>query len=142
MDHSAALNADVNEVWDKLQVERLHNDPRVIRSNMKAAKIVSELFLLVAIFPELVPGQFYREHARLWNGAYLDFYRKLLTPKVGLPAKLVEFLPLDRYIGLPEDLRTNGASFQIAVEKLIMAKDYVASLSDDQARQFHAEYLG
>ena len=69
--HSDALKADVDEVWSVLQVARLHQDARVVRSNMKAAKIISELLIVLTLFPELIPQQFRHNHERLRSMPYM-----------------------------------------------------------------------
>ena len=81
-----------------------------------------------------------REHERLWSGPYLKYYKDALGPQITLNSQLIKFLPLDRYIGVSKSSGPGGHT--ISTEKLVLAKDYVASLTDDQARKLHFEYLG
>lgn len=139
VNHSPAFDADVKEVWKKLQAGNLHKDPRVIRANMNAARIVSELFYLFSIIPETVPTMFRQEHERLWSGPYIDFFKGKFGPNISIPTQFTSFLPLDRFIGFS---RNQNQTIDVKVEEFTLAKDYVASLSDDYARKLHAEYLG
>ncbi|HSS78581.1 MAG TPA: dNTP triphosphohydrolase, partial [Thermoanaerobaculia bacterium] len=140
IDHSSTLKADVSEVWDRLQKARLHQDSRVIAANMKAAKTISELLLLLSAFPALIEKTFAAEHGRLWGGPYMKFYLNRMGESVRLPSELLTFLPLDQFIGGEGKLGRGGVD--IRTENLVLAKDFAASLTDDQARKLHSSLLG
>lgn len=139
VDHSPNVHADVAEVWKRLQAGMLHKDARVVRANMKAARIVTQLCLAFAFFPELVASQFRAEHKRLWGGNYMKYYRDLHGARVDIPTDLTSFLLLDKFIGLESQV---GNRRSVAVEELVMAKDFVASLTDIQATSQHREFFG
>jgi dGTPase len=138
VDHSSELAVDVGEVWQKLQAGRLHRDPRVLDANMRAARTVSRLVLLFTIFPDLVEPGFRKGHERLHGGPYLDFYRKRCET-VEIDGDLLR-LPLDLLIDGPS-LKVGTSKAQARIESLVLATDYVAGLSDDQASRFHSRFL-
>jgi dGTPase len=84
VNHSEEMQADVNEIWDKLQAGRLHQDRRVVGANMAAARIVSELTLAFSLVHELVDRRFREEHEPLENSDYMRFYEG----KVGKSVKI------------------------------------------------------
>jgi dGTPase len=136
--HSPVLDREVGEVWNRLQAQRLHTDPRVVRANMRAAKILSELLLIVAVVPEIVPREFRREHERVWSKDYMSFYRASMGSNLEIRRALIDFVPLDRYIGFARQLDTRVL---VKIEEFILAKDFVASLTDVQAELLHQEFL-
>jgi dGTPase len=109
-------------------------------ANSRAARVVSELLLLVAVFPELVDPPFRASHERLWGGEYLRYYRTLAGGSVNIPAKFLHFLPLDRLIGIQRQSRGDG--HVVNIEDLVVAKDFVASLTDRRAHELYATFLG
>jgi len=141
--HSPVIATDVSEVWRKLQVRRLHNDRRVVGANLKAAKIVTELLVLFTVVPQLIDEHFYNEHQRLWGGDYMNYYRKR-AGEIQIPQDFARFLPLESYIGLASRPRGGIVSgvLTVKIEDVVAAKDYVASLTDDQARRLHSSRLG
>lgn len=132
--HSDEMLADVDEIWRKLQVARLHKDRRVESANLHAARIVAELAIAYSIMPNLVDERFRQEHRRLWGCKYMDYYRTRVGGKVTFRHDLVAFLPVHVMIGTNYPV---GSDITVNVEDLIMAKDYVAALSDSRARLFH-----
>lgn len=137
VNHSIELDSDVKEIWRVLQSSLLHRDTRVVRANLQAAKIVGELTLLFSVFPQCVGDCFAQEHKRLWDGTYLKHYKDEFGTDVQIQHHLISFLPLDRYIGG----ETADDERRVAVEELIMAKDYVASLTDEQAKVLYRDFL-
>ncbi|ENZ8140777.1 TPA: dGTP triphosphohydrolase [Klebsiella aerogenes] len=133
--HSEQINNDMGEIWDKVQVNKLHLDPRVLSANMKASKMVSELLLLFTLFPEHINTQFRMEHERLNSTEYLKYYRDQ-HKTIEIPHNLLNFLPLDMMIGFQ-----SGSTRDINVYQLILAKDYVASLTDKKLKKIYKELL-
>ena len=134
--HSSQIHSDMGEIWRKIQVAKLHGDPRVLSANMMASKMVGELLLLLTIFPEHINIQFRTEHERLNCTDYMDYYRKQHR-KLTIPDSLVSFLPLDMMIGFkPEKYRN------IDVYQLVLAKDFVAGLTDKKLKKLHNDLLG
>ncbi|MCF5895073.1 dGTP triphosphohydrolase [Aeromonas veronii] len=131
--HSEQINNDMAEIWNKIQVAKLHLDPRVLSSNMKASKMVSELLLMFTLFPEHINTQFRMEHERLNSTEYLKYYRDQ-HKTIEIPPNLLGFLPLDMMIGFNPN-KTKG----IDVYQLILAKDYVASLTDKKLKRIYKE---
>jgi dGTP triphosphohydrolase len=130
------MQADVAEIWAKLQAERLHKDRRVVGANLAAARIVSELTLAFALVPELVERRFREEHERLLNSDYMRFYVKQVGTSVRIPKELFSFLPMYTLIGKSFSI---ASDHDVPTGSLVMAKDYVAGLSDSRARVFHRD---
>ena len=134
--HSPQTTADIDEIWEKIQSNKLHRDSRVLTANMNASRKVSELTLLFTIYEEFIEGDFRVEHRRLNATPYAKFYREI-TKTIEIKKSLLMFLPLDSMIGFKEEMRKN-----IDVMKLILAKDYVASLTDKKIASLHKKLLG
>lgn len=139
VDHSEDMAKDVNEIWHRLQKERLHADRRVQVANLRATRIVSELTLLFAAAPSLVDEAFGLEHARLETTPYVAHYRRRAGEKVLLRPELLRFAPLERLIDFKFD---PGQPLEVPVRGLIQAKDFVAGLTDARARSLHDELVG
>ncbi len=136
--HSEEMLADMGEIWTKLQAGRLHKDGRVIAANLHAARIVSELMIAYSILPDLIEHRFREEHARLNKSKYMDFYLHKVGKKVKFRPGLFSFLPIHLMIDLKH---TAGTDREADTENLVLAKDYVAALSDSRARVFHQELI-
>jgi len=134
--HSPQTTADINEIWEKIQSKKLHRDSRVLTANMNASKMVSELTLLFTIYDEFIEEDFRVEHGRLSNTSYATFYKEIIKT-IDIEKSLLRFLPLDSMIGFKEGMRKN-----IGVMKLVLAKDYVASLTDKKITSLHKKLLG
>jgi len=103
---------------------------------MNASKMVSELTLLFTIYDEFIEEDFRVEHGRLSNTSYATFYKEIIKT-IDIEKSLLRFLPLDSMIGFKEGMRKN-----IGVMKLVLAKDYVASLTDKKITSLHKKLLG
>lgn len=136
--HSDDMAADVAEIWEKLQAGRLHKDSRVMSSNLRAARIVSELTVAYSALPQLIDERFRQEHDRLSGSQYMRFYRSRVGRKVQFRHAMISFLPMHVLIGTDHKL---GEGISVYTEHLVMAKDYVAALSDSRARQLHRELI-
>lgn len=135
IDHSAEIKRDTSEIWEKLQKGILHKDPRVVSSNLLAARMVTELTLLFAALPHLIDPAFYRSHSYLKDSNYIKIYKNRFDDSLTLPKELIGTLHLDRMIDGPK------APTTVATHHLVMAKDYVASLTDMRARRLHRKLL-
>jgi dGTPase len=139
VNYSEDMAADVDEIWNRLQRARLHSDRRVVAANLQAAKIVTELTLALALFPNLVDSAFRKEHERLWGTAYLDYYKNRGGNHVSVSKQQLAFMPHDVMIGR----KSSSHNWEkIRTEELIMAKDLVAALTDSRARSLHRQILG
>jgi dGTPase len=136
INHSDEMAQEVDQIWRELQAGRLHKDSRVISANLHAARVVSELAISYSLLPQLIDERFRGEHERLWNTAYIEFYRNQVGRTVTLRKEMISFLPMHLMIGTEYQ---PGSDAGIPTEQLIMAKDYVAALSDTRARQLHRE---
>ena len=134
VNHSPKMQKAVAEVWHKLQAGRLHKDARVIMANVRSANIVSQLVILLCYHPDLISVQFRLAHERLYKTDYLKFYRDRVGRHVRIPEQLRGFLSLEYTIG------QSGIAADVTTENLILAKDYVASLTDSAARSLHSRY--
>jgi dGTPase len=136
--HSDDMLADVAEIWKRLQVGRLHSDRRVVSANLHAARVVAELAVAYSVMPHLIEERFRQEHARLSESKYMRFYRDRVGRKVSYRRDLVGFLPMHVMIGTNYNI---GADITVDIADLIMAKDYVAALSDSRAKLFHRQMV-
>ncbi|ELS3716979.1 dNTP triphosphohydrolase [Vibrio fluvialis] len=133
--HGPEIQSDMNEIWEKIQSRKLHCNSRVLSANMNASKIVSELLILYVLYPEHIHDKFRIEHERLRNSDYIKFY-KSKKEKFDLPKEFVSFLPLNMMIGFNFNKLRNINTYD-----LILAKDYIASLSDNKIKHIHKELL-
>jgi len=136
--HSEEMLADIEEIWHKLQAGRLHSDRRVVSANLHAARIVGELAITYSVMPELVEERFRQEYQRLNGSRYMEWYRGRVGRKVTYRSGLMAFLPMHVMIGTKHSF---GADVTVDIEHLVMAKDYVAALSDSRARLFHQQIV-
>lgn len=137
---SPAIQTEIDEVWIQLQDGLLHKDRRVIQNNRKASETVTRLFLLFMLMPELVSEAFRRAHEHLRSTEYVEHYVGLVgRDTVGFPKRIVSSLAVDRMIGSP--LKEEGDNFVVPLYDVILAKDYVASLTDTHATALYAELL-
>lgn len=133
--HGPEIQSDMNEIWEKIQSRKLHCNSRVLSANMNASKIVSELLILYVLYPEHIYDKFRIEHERLRESDYIKFY-KSKKEKFDLPREFVSFLPLNMMIGFNFKKLRNINTYD-----LILAKDYIASLSDNKIKNIHRELL-
>jgi dGTPase len=105
---------------------------------MRAARIVSELTLLFAIFPQFIEPQFRQAHERLHATKYIEHYTDRVGPSVQILPALLRFLPVDLLIG--EDYEP-GKTSTIPTTSLVMASDFVAGLTDTRARELHERHI-
>ena len=49
--HSEQIDNDMGEIWGKIQVNKLHMDPRVLSANMKASKNGKRVIVTFYIIP-------------------------------------------------------------------------------------------
>ena len=94
-------------------------------ANFRAARIVSDLAIAFAVCPQLVDLDFAAEHRKLRATEYLEHYRRAAGPSVSISTVVVEILRLERMIGLKHQA---GQPVTVAVDDLVQAKDFVASL--------------
>lgn len=129
---SPEMQRDLDEVWVKLQSGVLHRDARVRVANMKAGQIVRELTLFLARAPECLDPHYVTAHSRLWRTEYIAFFHKAVGKRADLRA----------VNGVVEGRMAQLGSTSVRVEELVLAKDYVAGLSDERARALHSRFLG
>lgn len=134
IDHSDEMRTAVGQVWKEIQQARLHLDARVHMANMRAARIVTELTLLFGLFPNLIDERFVRAYERLASSKYIEIYKKRGGPQNTIAPDLVSFLPIGSLIGEPP-------TRECSTYQLIQAKDYVASLTDAEAKHLHWKYI-
>lgn len=140
VDYSNALSAEIGEVWDRLQVGKLHKHQAVVAEYMRAARIVRDLLLLFASTPALVEPTFRKPHENMCDprSNYKQWYVNQVGEKVGIPKQLLSKYSYEYNIGSwPEELEDK---WLIPIENLILAKDYVASLTDTTAVSEHRKH--
>jgi dGTPase len=137
---SPTIQAEFEEIWTELQSGTLHKAGRVVQANFQAGAMVTRLFLVCMLRPELVDAGFRRSHERLRGTEYLAHYRSLLeSDVVSIPKDLVSSLAVDRMIG--SELTVEADSFVVPAHDLVLAKDYVASLTDTRAQAEYARLV-
>ena len=94
IDHSDEMRIAIDEVWNQIQKRRLHQDARVIMANLRAAKIIKELTVLFAIFPNLIDLRFEAAYQRIRNSEYMKWYRDKVGQKTRIVDGYIDFLPL------------------------------------------------
>lgn len=136
---SADIQDCLDEVWEKLQSGLLHKDSRVEAANFRAKQITSALFYLYAFYPKLIDANFKRNHKILINSEYMKFYYEKLDRKIGIAKHKVSqynFNPL-----LEEGIKSVGDNYEIPTYNVILAKDYIASLTDQSAiKEYHKHF--
>ena len=141
VDHSPGVASEVGEVWERLQRGKLHTFPAVRRSNLQAAKVVSELVVALTLMPEMIDVSFRESHDRVRSSSsgqsYFESYESL-GKEIVIPEDLRSVIPLERTIGENIARVENG---RVEMASLVLAKDYVASLSDSHATDLHAHIL-
>jgi len=138
IDFSDAIKLEVSEIWQKLQSGKLHQHPTVIAENNRAARIVRELFLVLSVNPKLIPASFRSSHERLSTSSYMQWYKERVGTEIGIPKRLLAKYAFEHTIG--SSPQAQGDHWQTRTQDLIMAKDYVASLTDQSATQAYEEY--
>jgi len=141
VDFSPKLKKELSEIWHKLQVSILHKNTRVIEANLKASKIIYQLFYLYALTPELIEKNFVKYHLTLSDSYYLDFYKKKQKAEfVGISKEIISSLLLDKIIG--KKMTAQSANWEIPIYNIILAKDYIASMTDNKALLEYRKHIG
>lgn len=138
LQHSDDVLADMREIWERIQKTLLHADRRVVSANLHAGRIVSVLAVSCALLPELLDRQFVREYERLNSSQYMEFYRGTAGKRVTIPAEMVAQVPVSTLVG---GSHKPGTVATVDVPNLVMAKDYVAGLTDSRARAFYGQLM-
>jgi dGTPase len=138
VDFSEPIGEDVGEIWKVLQAGKLHKHPSVKAENMQASKIVRDLFLLYAIEPELVDPIFRDLHYGLAATPYVAWYRNQLGRDVGIPKKILTRYSYERTLGVKT--RSQADKWLVPLKDVLLAKDYVASLTDTSATEEYKKY--
>jgi dGTPase len=140
VEHSEIIKIELTEIWDKLQVGRLHKESTVIAANLRAANVIRDLFILFTLQPELVESRFKRSHEGLKTTEYMKWYRNKLGENIGIPKRFFSERSYDHIIG--PKLRSQGDNYLIPIWNLILAKDYVAGFTDEGAYREHKTHIG
>lgn len=140
VDHSDIIKSELTEIWEKLQVALLHKESKVIAANMRAANVIRDLLILFTLQPELVERRFQRSHEGLIKTDYMKWYYDKLGENIGIPKRFFSERSYDHIIGT--NLRSQGDNYLIPVWNLVLAKDYVAGLTDEGAYREHKEHIG
>ena len=135
IDFSVTVGADVAEIWRYLQSGILHKAPAVLEANTRATRIVTDLFLWFCLQPGLIESHFREAHRRLCDTKYIKWYLSNVGVMGGIPKRLVEKFCLASTIGI--ELKSSGDNWSVPIYNIILAKDYVASLTDSRAIAEH-----
>lgn len=137
--YSEEIDSEITQIWEYLQAGILHNNPAVMAKNTWAARIISDLFLLFAVAPHLVDARFKNSHSQIRNTEYMKWYVDKVGDEVGIRKKQLVQFAYEHTIGNP--LRPQGDNWMIPTENIILAKDYVASLSDTRATAEYRKHI-
>lgn len=138
---SPTLEDELREIWRRLQKGILHAHRAVVGENMRAARIVRDLLVTYAIAPALIEPRFQRLHTGLQQTDYLNWYHKQVGGDVvGLSQRFLSRYSYENAIS--SNRRKQGDNWLIPINDLVMAKDYVASLTDIRAVTEHRTHCG
>jgi dGTPase len=137
---SAEIQQEVTEIWRRIQAGILHRNERVVSANLRAARIVSDLLILYAIAPELVDPRFRKSHEGLASTDYIKWYHDKLGATVGISSSRLNRYFYDHVIG--RELKKQGDNYLLPTIDLVLAKDYVASLTNGMAEREHRHLFG
>jgi dGTPase len=138
VDFSPALKEELDEVWQRLQKGILHKHRAVVAENMQAARIVRDLLITYTIAPELIEPRFAILHQGLKQTDYMKWYLQQLSDQVGLSEEVLSRYAFRHIIGAK--LHKQGSNWLVPTENLVLAKDYVASLTDSRAASEHRKH--
>ena len=65
------------------------------------------------------------------NSVYIKSYKNLVGDTVGIPKRLISSMPIERVIG--NKLKSQGDNWMVDTYSIVLAKDYLASLTDKDA---------
>ena len=138
---SPPIIKDTEEIWNKLQSQKLHNFHAVITQNNRTAQIIRDLLVVYILAPDLIDEHFRKIHQLLHNTYYIDhFIKNLGSNTVTIDASLVH--PFGYKYAIGRSIKTQGYNYKFPTENIIMARDYVASLSDARALSEHKKHCG
>lgn len=131
--YSDSIGTQIVEIWDRLQVGILHKDQGVVGEYGRAARIVHDLLLLYASTPALVEPIFRKSHESICNpeSSYIKWYISKVGEKVGIPKQML--LKYSYEYNIVSRLEEQADTWLMPIENLVLAKDYVASLTDTTA---------
>lgn len=137
IDFSRPIAIEFSEIWQKLQSGRLHKHPTVQKVNNRSSQIVRDLFLVCAVSPSVISETVRLSHDGLRDTEYYKAYRdRAKGETIGIPKRLLAKFAFEHTIG--QKLAGAGDHWKVGVYDVILAKDYVASLTDAAAEQEHA----
>ena len=138
IDYSDPIKEDVLEIWRRLQAGSLHAHPLVVAESLRAARIVRDLFLVYAIAAKLVAPVFRESHCGLAGMGYMEWYEQRVGKHVGIPKRLLARYSYEHLLG--SELQSQGDNWLVLTTDLLLAKDYVASLTDAGAIEEHRKH--
>lgn len=142
---SPNLLTDMREVWHKLQKGILFKDKRVQQANVRAERVIKELLILLTFYPDTMDKEFKNTWSKICVKCkkYIEWYKdhrvkrrknKILMPKEFI-CRFISGFSVDKNIEFYRNM------CQVPIRNIIMAKDYVASLTDDKALRIYREYI-
>lgn len=137
---SPDIQQEVTEIWGRLQAGILHKNERVVAANLRAARIVSDLLILYTLAPELVDPRFKNSHEGLASTDYMKWYHGRLGTTVGIACSRLLRHFYDHVIGRKPERQ--GDNYLFPTKDLVLAKDYVASLTNGMAEREHRRCFG
>jgi len=138
IDHSGPIREEVSEIWTELQAGMLHQHPDVVAEGIRAGRIVRDLFVICVVAPQLVASAFRQSHCGLHATPYVNWYKQRVGPLVGVPKKLLARYSYAYVLG--SEREEQGDNWLVPITDLLLAKDYVASLTDAAAVEEHRKH--
>ena len=130
---------DISEVWKKVQVKILHNHPKIVGATARASHIIRTLLMLFSFNPNLVDPNF-RSHFSFLDTRYMDFYRNAIGEKETISIEKSKGSYFDPALGKDPTIESSKYEYRMPLQNIILAKDYVVSLTDGQAIQIFNSY--
>jgi len=136
---SDEMAEDISEVWKKIQAGILHRHPMVVGANARASRIVKNLLMLFSFSPHLVESNF-REYFSFLGASYMDRYIGTIENNAVAISKGSGSY-FDAALAKDPQITCSEFEYRVPLSNIIMAKDYVASLTDGQAQRLHHSYV-
>ncbi len=143
IDYSESLKKEIEEIWNKLQSGKMHKHWKVKSRNAKAMRIVKQLFLFFMTNPALTDETFRNSHKKLKKEPdYFDYYISQFATEIeGNKTSIgIDKSLLENHIRDEQPIK-ESANYIIPIYSIILAKDFVASLTDTQASKLYNDYI-
>jgi dGTPase len=144
--NSKDIEDEIGQVWKYIQKGKIHQNIRVRRANLRASITIRELILLVSFCKSVVDDSFVKAYDFMIDrtnrkGGYYYMYKER---NHGKEYVIIDGSYLKRHYGsfeIESDIRKKSGIYEIPLKNLLMAKDYVASITDKRASDIYREFV-